>query len=56
MKTQVLRTSILALLLAVAGHAQSSLPLHANIPFSFVAGSATLDAGPYTVDQGNAGL
>jgi hypothetical protein len=56
MKTHVLRTSILALLLAVAGHAQSSLPLHANIPFNFVAGSATLNAGEYTVDQGHAGL
>ena len=56
MKTHVLRVSIVALLVAVAGHAQSSLPLHANIPFNFVAGSATLNAGLYTVDQGNAGL
>ena len=45
MKTQVLRTSIVALLVAVAGHAQSTLQLHANIPFSFVAGRATLNAG-----------
>jgi hypothetical protein len=52
MKTQVLRTSIVALLVAVAGHAQSTLQLHANIPFSFVAGRATLNAGQYTVDQG----
>jgi len=56
MKTHVLRTSIVALLLAVAGQAQSSLPLRANIPFNFVAGGATLNAGRYTVDQGDAGL
>src|SRR5579863_171459 len=56
MKTHVLRTSIMALLLAVAGHAQSSLPLRADIPFNFVAGSTTLNAGEYTVDQGNPGL
>ena len=56
MKTHVLRTSIIALLVAVASHAQSNLALHANIPFSFVAGRATLNAGQYRVDQGNRGL
>jgi hypothetical protein len=56
MKTHVLRTSIMALVLAVAGHAQSSQPLNANIPFDFVAGKATLPAGQYTVNQGGAGL
>jgi len=56
MKTHVLRTSILAFVLAAAGHAQSSLSLHADIPFNFVAGSITLNAGEYTVDQGKAGL
>jgi hypothetical protein len=56
MKTHTLRTSILALVLAVAGHAQSSLSLHANIPFNFIAGGTTLNAGGYTVDQGKAGL
>jgi hypothetical protein len=56
MKTHVLRTSILATMLAVAGYAQSTLPLRANIPFNFVAGSATLNAGPYIVDQGHSGL
>ena len=56
MKTHVLRTSILAMLLAVAGHAQSPLPLRADILFNFVAGNATLNAGPYTVDQGHSGL
>jgi hypothetical protein len=56
MKTHVLRTSILAIVLTVAGHAQSSLSLHANIPFNFVAGSTTLNAGEYIVDQRKAGL
>jgi len=56
MKTHVLRTSILALLLTVAGHAQSTLPLRANIPFNFAAGRATLNAGQYSVDQSNSGL
>jgi hypothetical protein len=48
----VLRTSILALLAAAAGYAQSSTPLRADIPFSFLAGGATLAAGQYTVHQG----
>jgi hypothetical protein len=55
MKTHTLRTSIMALVLAVAGHAQSSLPLNADVPFNFVAGNAALPAGQYTVNQG-AGL
>jgi len=56
MKTHVLRTSIVALLAAVAAHAQSSLPLRANIPFNFVAGNVTFNAGHYTVFQEKAGL
>jgi hypothetical protein len=56
MKTHVLRTSIMALLLAAAGHAQSSLRLSANIPFNFVAGGANLNPGHYTVDQISSGL
>src|SRR5580658_9372036 len=56
MKTHVLRTSILALILATVGHAQSTLPLNANIPFKFVAGGAALPAGPYTVLQDISGL
>jgi hypothetical protein len=56
MKTHALRTSILALLMAAAGHAQSSLPLNADIPFNFVAGNATLPAGRYTVNQGRSGM
>jgi len=55
MKKHVLRTSIMALLVAVAGHAQSSLPLSAWIPFNFVAGGATFKAGQYTVHQNNFG-
>src|SRR5579863_168 len=52
MNTQVLRTSIVSLLLAVAGHAQSPLHLlRADIPFEFQAGGATLNAGSYTVNQ-----
>jgi hypothetical protein len=56
MKTHVLRTWIIALLVAAAGHAQSPRQLSANIPFSFVAGRATLNAGQYIVDQSNPGL
>src|SRR5579863_6037840 len=56
MKTQVLRSSILALLIAVAGHAQSSQPLNTNIPFNFVVMGTTLPAGHYIVNQGSAGL
>jgi hypothetical protein len=56
MKTHVLRTSIIALLMAVAVHAQSSLTLNANIPFNFVASDATLPAGRYTVNQSSSGL
>jgi hypothetical protein len=56
MKTQVLRASIVAMLVAAAGHAQSTRELRANIPFNFVAGSATLPAGYYTVNQGSSGL
>ena len=56
MKTQVLRTSIVALFAAVAGYAQSPLQLRANIPFDFVAGSRTLNAGEYIVDQTISGV
>jgi hypothetical protein len=51
-KTHALRTSIVALFVAVAGRAQLAYPvLRANIPFDFVAGGKTLKAGRYTVDQ-----
>jgi hypothetical protein len=56
MKTHVLRTSIVAMLLAVAGHAQSTLPLNATIPFNFVAGGTTLNAGKYRVEQDTSGV
>jgi hypothetical protein len=55
MKKHVLRTSIMTLLVAMAGHAQSSLPLRAYVPFDFVAGGATFKAGQYTVNQNNFG-
>jgi hypothetical protein len=50
MKTHLLRTSILALVAAVAVHAQSS-NFRVNIPFDFIVGSQTLPAGQYSVDQ-----
>lgn len=56
MKTHVLRISILALLVTASSYAQSSQPLHADVPFTFVAGGATLTAGEYQVDQSHPGL
>ncbi|HEY3825350.1 MAG TPA: hypothetical protein VGL82_12380 [Bryobacteraceae bacterium] len=53
MKTHALRTSILALVLTAAGHAQGTTQLRADVPFNFTAGSSTLTAGVYTVEQGN---
>jgi hypothetical protein len=55
MNTQVIRTSIIALLAAMASCAQTSMPMFASIPFSFVAGGITFAAGEYTVDQSIAG-
>jgi hypothetical protein len=55
MNTQVIRTSIIALVAAVASYAQTSMPMRAIIPFSFVAGGSTFAAGEYTVDQSIAG-
>ena len=56
MKTHVLRTSIMAVLVAAAAHAQSSATLRFTIPFNFAAGSATLAAGRYEVSQSKPGL
>jgi hypothetical protein len=55
MKTQLLRTSLVALMAAVIGYGQSS-QMRADIPFSFVAGGATLPAGEYTVDMSTRGI
>jgi hypothetical protein len=55
MTTQLFRTSLVALLAALIGYGQSS-PLRADIPFSFVAGGATLPAGAYTVDTSTGGI
>jgi hypothetical protein len=55
MKTQLLRTSLVAVLAAAIGYGQST-PLRADIPFTFVAGGATLPAGAYTVDTGTSGM
>jgi hypothetical protein len=55
MKTNVLRNSILALVAAAAGYAQSpTTTVRANIPFNFVAGDKSLSAGQYTVDRTDA--
>jgi hypothetical protein len=56
MKKRLLRTSMMALLVAVAGHAQSALTLRADVPFNFEAGGAALKAGTYTVNQGTRGV
>jgi hypothetical protein len=50
MKTHLLRTSLLAVVAAVAVQAQSS-NFRVNIPFDFIVGSQTLPAGQYSVDQ-----
>jgi hypothetical protein len=50
MKTHLLRTSLLALVAAVGVHAQSS-NFRVKVPFDFIAGSQTLPAGQYSVDQ-----
>ena|ERR1700693_4846517 len=50
MKTYLLRTSLIAVVAAVAVHAQSS-NFRVNIPFDFIVGSQTLPAGQYSVDQ-----
>ena len=55
MKTNVLRTSIMAVLVAAAAHAQSFATLRFTIPFNFAAGNATLAAGTYTVNQSRPG-
>jgi hypothetical protein len=53
MKTNALRTSLLALVLTAAGHAQSTLTLRADVPFNFTVGNSTHTAGEYRVEQGN---
>jgi hypothetical protein len=52
MKTNLLRTSILAVVTAAAVYGQSSQILKVSVPFDFVVGTKTLRAGQYTVDQG----
>jgi len=54
MKTHVLRTSIMAVLVAAAARAQSSATF--TIPFNFAVGKATLAAGRYEVSQSKPGL
>jgi len=56
MKTHVLRTSIMAVLIAAAAHAQSPVPFRVDIPFSFAAGKATLAPGRYEIRQNKPGL
>ena len=56
MKTHLLRTSIMAVLIAAAAHAQSPVPFRVDIPFNFAAGSATLAAGRYEISQSKPGL
>ncbi|HEX4133971.1 MAG TPA: hypothetical protein VHY84_05045 [Bryobacteraceae bacterium] len=56
MKTNALRNTILALVLAAAADAQGPAPLHANVPFNFTVGKVTFVAGKYTVEQANPGV
>lgn len=51
MKTHLFRTSLLAAIAAAAAFAQSAHPVKVNVPFDFVAGNRTLQAGEYTVKQ-----
>jgi hypothetical protein len=50
MKTNLFRTSIVAVIAAAAAYAQSSSPIKADVPFDFVAGNQTLKAGQYIVN------
>jgi hypothetical protein len=56
MKTNLICTSIAAVLAAVTVNAQSSPVLKANVPFDFVAGSQTMAAGAYTVGYTASGV
>jgi hypothetical protein len=51
MKTNLLRTSLLAVVAAAAVYGQSSETLKFNVPFDFIVGSQTLPAGQYSVEQ-----
>lgn len=51
MKTNPFRIFLLAAIAATAAFAQSSHSINVNVPFSFVAGTRTLPAGGYTVNQ-----
>jgi hypothetical protein len=53
MKTNLLRTSLLAVVAAAAIYGQSSQSLQATVPFDFIVGSRTLRAGQYSLDQGS---
>jgi hypothetical protein len=55
MRKQLLRTSVVALLAAAIGYGQSPR-MYVDIPFSFVAGGATLPAGAYTVATSTSGV
>ena len=52
MKTNLLQTSLVAVLAAAAAFAQSPTRLHATIPFDFLVGDKVMPAGDYKVDRG----
>lgn len=54
MKTHLFGLSVLAAAMAVGSYAQGSIPVTANVPFDFIAGSRTFHAGQYTVREGPA--
>jgi len=51
MNTNLLRTSLLAVVAASAVYGQSSHTLKVNVPFDFIVGSRTLHAGQCAVNQ-----
>jgi hypothetical protein len=50
MKTNLFRTSIIAVIAAAAAYAQGSSSLKADVPFDFIVGNQTLRAGQYMAD------
>jgi hypothetical protein len=51
MKTNLFRSSVLALVAAAAGYAQGNASFKAIVPFDFIVSGKTLPAGQYSVDQ-----
>jgi hypothetical protein len=50
---RVFALAFFSMAMAMCGFAEDNLALRVHVPFSFVAGEATLPAGDYTVQQNN---